>query len=125
MTSADTVHMTDQLAQTVVLLWDLGDLRGVYAATAEGRAAAEADFLALGDRYRADWAADSAVRSSMTARGYREPDVHISEVAVLSQRSETIWRSMLADALAETGGPLTEVEAAWADHVLGHVQKDG
>ncbi len=29
------------------------------------------------------------------------------------------WASMLADALEETGGPLTDDERAWADDVLG------
>lgn len=28
------------------------------------------------------------------------------------------WREMLADALRQTGGPLTEKERAWADAVL-------
>ncbi len=29
------------------------------------------------------------------------------------------WGAMLAEALEETGGPLTDEERAWADHVLG------
>ena len=29
------------------------------------------------------------------------------------------WREMLADALRQTGGPLTSKERAWADSVLG------
>lgn len=29
------------------------------------------------------------------------------------------WGAMLADALAETGGELTDEERAWADRVLG------
>lgn len=30
------------------------------------------------------------------------------------------WGAMLADALRETGGPLTDEERAWADELLGN-----
>lgn len=30
------------------------------------------------------------------------------------------WSAMLASALEETGGPMTQEERAWADEVLGH-----
>ncbi|MDR1998401.1 MAG: ribbon-helix-helix domain-containing protein [Frankiaceae bacterium] len=32
----------------------------------------------------------------------------------------TGWGAMLADALAQTGGPLTDEERSWASQVLGH-----
>jgi Arc/MetJ-type ribon-helix-helix transcriptional regulator len=30
------------------------------------------------------------------------------------------WRQTLDEMLAETGGPLTDAERAWADEILGH-----
>ena len=35
------------------------------------------------------------------------------------------WGAMLAEALRETGGPLTEEERAWADGVLGTTTPHG
>ena len=35
------------------------------------------------------------------------------------------WGAMLAEALRETGGPLTEEERAWADGVLGVATRHG
>ena len=35
------------------------------------------------------------------------------------------WGAMLAEALRETGGPLTEEERAWADGVLGTTTRHG
>jgi Arc/MetJ-type ribon-helix-helix transcriptional regulator len=32
----------------------------------------------------------------------------------------TSWGAMLAEALAQTGGPLTDEERSWASRVLGH-----
>jgi hypothetical protein len=115
----------DRSSQTVLQLWDAGDLRHVYAATPEGRSTAEADARKLRNRNRADWESGAARRPSVAARGYREPTIRILETAVLSQRREAIWGSMLAEALAETGGPLTDAETAWADHSLGRDQEDG
>jgi hypothetical protein len=34
------------------------------------------------------------------------------------------WGALLADALRETGGPLTETERRWADDVLGAKKRD-
>jgi len=35
------------------------------------------------------------------------------------------WGAMLAEALRETGGPLSEEERAWADGVLGVTTRSG
>lgn len=35
------------------------------------------------------------------------------------------WAAMLAEALEETGGPLTAEERSWADEVLGHTDSQG
>ncbi|MFT4009516.1 MAG: hypothetical protein QM655_05675 [Nocardioidaceae bacterium] len=37
----------------------------------------------------------------------------------------TGWGALLAKALEETGGPMTAVERAWADQVLGHSDSQG
>jgi Arc/MetJ-type ribon-helix-helix transcriptional regulator len=35
------------------------------------------------------------------------------------------WGAMLAEALAETGGPMSAEERAWADEALGRTTSDG
>lgn len=58
-------------------------------------------------------------------RASKDRDESTSRAAQTSLDDTRDWSAVLADALEETGGPMTDEERAWADHALGHTDTHG
>jgi len=60
----------------------------------------------------------SAIRSLVETRGAKSVSAFVQHAVAVSLGDVAGWGALLADALAQTGGPLTKAERQWADEVL-------
>ncbi len=60
----------------------------------------------------------AAIRSVVEAGGAANVSAFVQHAVALALDDVAGWQQMLAAALEETGGPLTDEERAWADEVL-------
>jgi Arc/MetJ-type ribon-helix-helix transcriptional regulator len=60
----------------------------------------------------------AAIRELVAAGGSASVSAFVQHAVALALDDVSGWQAILADALRETGGPLTDDERAWADQVL-------
>ncbi len=60
----------------------------------------------------------AAIRELVAAGGSASVSAFVQHAVALALDDVSGWQAILADALRETGGPLTDEERAWADQVL-------
>ncbi len=60
----------------------------------------------------------SAIRSLVEAGGARSVSAFVQHAVAVSLSDVAGWGALLAEALEQTGGPLTKAERHWADGVL-------
>jgi len=65
-----------------------------------------------------DEAALERIRALVSSGSARSVSGFVQHAVVVALDDVAGWGSLLAEALAETGGPLTDAERAWADDVL-------
>lgn len=61
----------------------------------------------------------AAVRKLVSSKRTQSVSGFVKHAVAVALQDADGWAAMLAGALAETGGPLTKRERAWADKVLG------
>jgi Arc/MetJ-type ribon-helix-helix transcriptional regulator len=59
-----------------------------------------------------------AIRALVEARGAKSVSAFVQHAVTVSLSDVAGWGAMLADALEQTGGPLSHAERTWADGVL-------
>jgi len=66
------------------------------------------------------------IRALVAAREAVNVSAFVKHAVEVALHDAAGWREMLADALRQTGGPLTKKERAWADAVFsGRARKKG
>jgi Arc/MetJ-type ribon-helix-helix transcriptional regulator len=60
----------------------------------------------------------AGIRELVAAGGSASVSAFVQHAVALALDDVSGWQAILADALRETGGPLTDEERAWADQVL-------
>ena len=63
----------------------------------------------------------NAIRSLVQARSAKSVSAFVQRAVAVSLSDVAGWGALLADALEQTGGPLTKSERSWADGVLALV----
>jgi Arc/MetJ-type ribon-helix-helix transcriptional regulator len=60
----------------------------------------------------------TAIRALVEGRSARSVSAFVQHAVAVSLSDVAGWGALLADALEQTGGPLTKAERSWADRVL-------
>jgi len=60
----------------------------------------------------------NAIRSLVDARATKSVSAFVQHAVAVSLNDVAGWGALLAEALGQTGGPLTRAERSWADGVL-------
>lgn len=59
-----------------------------------------------------------AIRALVEARSAKSVSAFVQHAVAVSLNDVAGWGAMLAEALEQTGGPLTKAERGWADDLL-------
>jgi hypothetical protein len=59
-----------------------------------------------------------AIRSLVEAHSTKSVSAFVQHAVAVSLNDVAGWGALLADALEQTGGPITKAERSWADGVL-------
>lgn len=65
------------------------------------------------------------IRALVAARSAPSVSGFVQHAVGLALDDVAGWGALLADALRQTGGPLSEDERAWADQALGVTRREG